>query len=80
MVFGGYSHHHNEEEICYDNQLYLYHLGCNTWVSHEILGNTDQGDLYLNTNPGFNFFTFSVTRKGKLSLCLPWKAYGGVWV
>ena len=49
MVFGGYSHHHNEEEICYDNQLYLYHLGCNTWVSHEILGNTDQGDLFLNT-------------------------------
>jgi len=57
VVFGGYSHHHNEEEICYDNQLYLYHLGCNTWVSHEILGNTDQGDLYLNTNPGFTFFT-----------------------
>ncbi|KAJ9576932.1 hypothetical protein L9F63_006498, partial [Diploptera punctata] len=40
VVFGGYSHRHNKEEICYDNQLYLYHLGCHTWVSQEILGNT----------------------------------------
>lgn len=47
VVFGGYSHRHNKEEICYDNQLYLYHLGCHTWVSHEILGNTDEGALYF---------------------------------
>ncbi|GFG35976.1 hypothetical protein Cfor_03559, partial [Coptotermes formosanus] len=46
VVFGGYSHHHNEEEICYDNQVYLYHLGCHTWVSHEILGNTDKVSRY----------------------------------
>ncbi|KAJ4443468.1 hypothetical protein ANN_05140, partial [Periplaneta americana] len=46
VVFGGYSHRHNKEEICYDNQLYLYHLGCHTWVSHEILGNTDKVSRY----------------------------------
>ncbi|XP_063697443.1 multiple epidermal growth factor-like domains protein 8 [Culicoides brevitarsis] len=38
IVFGGYSHRHNKEEICYDNTIYLYHLGCHTWTSPEILG------------------------------------------
>ncbi|CAH0556746.1 unnamed protein product [Brassicogethes aeneus] len=38
VIFGGYSHRHNKEEICYDNQMYLYHLGCHTWVNPEILG------------------------------------------
>ncbi|KAK6618955.1 hypothetical protein RUM44_003336 [Polyplax serrata] len=42
VVFGGYSHRHNKEEICYDNQMYLYHLECHTWVSHEVLGLNDQ--------------------------------------
>lgn len=40
VVFGGYSHRHNKEEICYDNQMYLYHLGCHTWVSPDVLGHT----------------------------------------
>lgn len=38
IVFGGYSHRHNKEEICYDNQMYLYHLGCHTWVHWGVLG------------------------------------------
>nr|XP_022913574.1 multiple epidermal growth factor-like domains protein 8 isoform X1 [Onthophagus taurus] len=38
VVFGGYSHRHNKEEICYDNLMYLYHLGCHIWVNPEILG------------------------------------------
>lgn len=41
IVFGGYSHRHNKEEICYDNQMYLYHLGCHTWVNPEILGRSN---------------------------------------
>lgn len=41
IVFGGYSHRHNKEEICYDNQMYLYHLGCHTWVNPDILGKTN---------------------------------------
>ncbi|KAI4465589.1 netrin/laminin-related [Holotrichia oblita] len=41
VVFGGYSHRHNKEEICYDNQMYLYHLGCHVWVNPEILGKTN---------------------------------------
>lgn len=44
MVFGGYSHRHNKEEICYDNQMYLYHLGCHAWVSHDVLGLNDAGE------------------------------------
>lgn len=38
VVFGGYSHRHNKEEICYDNQMYLYHLGCHAWINQEALG------------------------------------------
>lgn len=38
IVFGGYTHRHNKEEICYDNQMYLYHLGCHTWVNPDALG------------------------------------------
>lgn len=38
IVFGGYSHRHNKEEICYDNQMYLYHLGCHAWINQEAIG------------------------------------------
>ena len=41
VIFGGYTHKHNREEICYDSGLYFYHLGCHTWVSHHVL---DQGE------------------------------------
>ncbi|XP_015121638.1 multiple epidermal growth factor-like domains protein 8 [Diachasma alloeum] len=46
VVFGGYSHRHNKEEICYDNQMYLYNLGCHVWVSHEVLGVSDKDSGY----------------------------------
>lgn len=45
IVFGGYSHRHNKEEICYDNQMYLYHLGCHTWINQDVLG-TNQKSNY----------------------------------
>lgn len=38
LVFGGYTHRHNKEEMCYDSQMYLYHLGCHIWVNQDILG------------------------------------------
>lgn len=40
IVFGGYSHRHanGKEEICYDNQMYLYHLSCHSWINQEALG------------------------------------------
>ncbi|XP_058808805.1 multiple epidermal growth factor-like domains protein 8 isoform X2 [Phymastichus coffea] len=46
VVFGGYSHRHNKEEICYDNQMYLYHLGCHAWVSHDVLNISDKDSQY----------------------------------
>lgn len=46
VIFGGYIHKHNKEEICYDNQLFLYHLGCHTWISNEILGPIDAASRY----------------------------------
>lgn len=38
VVFGGYSHRHNKEEICYDGQMYIYHLGCHSWIPLDVLG------------------------------------------
>lgn len=38
ISFGGYFHRHNREEICYDNQMYLYHLRCGNWINLEALG------------------------------------------
>ncbi|KAL7013836.1 hypothetical protein ACKWTF_015609 [Chironomus riparius] len=42
IIFGGYSHRHNKEEICYDNQMYLYHLNCHLWINQEALGSDRQ--------------------------------------
>lgn len=42
VVFGGYSHRHNLAEICYDNQMYLYHLRCHTWINSDVLGMNPQ--------------------------------------
>lgn len=33
VVFGGSVHQHYEEEQCYGDGLYFYHLGCHQWVS-----------------------------------------------
>ncbi|CAH1785464.1 unnamed protein product [Owenia fusiformis] len=37
VVYGGNCHIHQHEEICYDNKLYLYHLGCHVWINHTAL-------------------------------------------
>lgn len=34
VVYGGNCHIHHREEICYDNQIHFYHLGCHRWVDH----------------------------------------------
>ncbi|CAH0390198.1 unnamed protein product [Bemisia tabaci] len=54
VIFGGYTHRHNREEICYDNSLYLYHLGCHTWVSHDIFGNPDRDARYPKSQGVFS--------------------------
>lgn len=38
IIFGGLVHKHNKEEICYDNQMYLYHLECHIWVNQDAFG------------------------------------------
>lgn len=37
VVYGGNSHIHHQLELCYDYDMYLYHLGCHTWVSVKYL-------------------------------------------
>ena len=40
VVYGGYMHKHKEEEKCYDDQVYIYHLGCHIWMSHQVTSST----------------------------------------
>lgn len=47
VIFGGYTHKHNREEICYDSGLYFYHLGCHTWVSHHVLDHGESGSMAM---------------------------------
>ena len=39
VVYGGNVHEHSVEEICYDNKIHLYHLGCHEWVNHKLVEN-----------------------------------------
>ena len=43
VIHGGNEHIHHEEEICYDHQIYYYHLGCHTWVHHKSLETISTG-------------------------------------
>ncbi|XP_076135995.1 multiple epidermal growth factor-like domains protein 8 [Alosa pseudoharengus] len=33
VVYGGNVHIHYQEEKCYDDEIFFYHLGCHQWVS-----------------------------------------------
>ena len=37
VVFGGYTHRHRRENVCYDHQMFFYNLRCHTWVNHGVL-------------------------------------------
>ena len=37
VIYGGNLHIHHDEEICYDNNVYFYHLGCHRWVNVAML-------------------------------------------
>ena len=43
VVYGGNYHIHHEEEICYDDGIYIYHLGCHVWVDIRKLLNSFGG-------------------------------------
>lgn len=34
VIYGGNSHIHHSEEVCYDYDIYFYHLGCHRWLNH----------------------------------------------
>ncbi|XP_032872665.1 multiple epidermal growth factor-like domains protein 8 [Amblyraja radiata] len=38
VVYGGNVHIHYQEEKCYDDRIFFYHLGCHQWVSGQELG------------------------------------------
>ncbi|XP_042899680.1 multiple epidermal growth factor-like domains protein 8 [Parasteatoda tepidariorum] len=43
IIYGGYTHKHVEEEICYDNEFHLYHLKCHKWIDFSSLRKDFEG-------------------------------------
>lgn len=43
VIYGGNYHEHHKAEICYDNRIYFYHLGCHRWVDIEVLADAFPG-------------------------------------
>lgn len=37
VIYGGNVHIHNTVEMCYDEGIYLYHLGCHQFVNHSLV-------------------------------------------
>lgn len=37
VIFGGNTHIHHDLERCYDFEIFLYHLGCHTWIDASVL-------------------------------------------
>lgn len=48
IIYGGYVHIHASEEKCYDEGIYLYHLGCHQFVKHSLV---HQGTSYSKYDP-----------------------------
>ena len=48
VVYGGNTHIHHDIELCYDYAMYLYHLGCHTWVRVSYLMGSKY-NLFLHT-------------------------------
>ncbi len=65
LIFGGFSHKHNEVEACYDDSIYFFHLGCQTWVSNRILEYSPQGRGYPK-NQGILGHASAVRKKNML--------------
>ena len=66
VVFGGYSHKHNQVETCQDSNLYFFHLGCQNWVSRRILEHSPFGREYPKKNQGLFGHSSAVRRKNML--------------
>lgn len=64
VVFGGYMHKHKEEEKCFDDKLYLYHLGCHVWVSEQLAPSSHKGKL----RDVYCILTFLMTKDISLKL------------
>lgn len=47
VIHGGNIHIHHDEEICYDDQLHFYHLGCHTWIDIKTMSRAFTGSYTL---------------------------------
>ena len=53
VIFGGNSHTHHTQEICYDNDVFLFHLNCMCWVSIDDLDALSPGEIGMRSRNGF---------------------------
>ena len=75
IVFGGYSHHHNDVEACHDDKLYFFHLGCHVWVSERVLEHSPHGRRYPKN---FGLFGHSASVRKKNTLLISGGYHGSV--
>jgi hypothetical protein len=60
VIYGGNTHIHHDLELCYDFEMYLYHLGCHTWVGiTHLLGSKFILYLYEMISSSFIFFSYA---------------------
>ncbi|KAG1714971.1 Multiple epidermal growth factor-like domains protein 8 [Nymphon striatum] len=64
IVYGGYSHRHSHQEICYDDELYFYHLTCHRWVNYSLFRSAFPGNKA--SIPKGSFSHVSVVRNGTM--------------
>ncbi|XP_035828225.1 multiple epidermal growth factor-like domains protein 8 [Aplysia californica] len=44
VVYGGNTHDHSTLEICYNQEIFFYHLGCHVWLNHTYFTGNGSGN------------------------------------
>ncbi len=70
VIYGGNYHIHHQAEVCYDANVYFYHLGCHRWVNLQTIMEPFPGNL--NSCPTILlFYLGSVVQLRSLSYDMP---------
>ncbi|XP_070550058.1 multiple epidermal growth factor-like domains protein 8 [Ptychodera flava] len=52
VVYGGNTHTHFKDELCYDDNVHFFHIGCLLWVDEASLSASFKGNNSGGHNPG----------------------------
>ena len=69
VIYGGNSHIHHDEEVCYDSEIYFYHLGCHRWVHYKSMEQAFPGKHIVVYILLFACCTVSTGHKKKIGMC-----------